>query len=129
MDEEIDMMFPQLKSMFPNMDDEIILQVILQNTGNFNKMIDILISFNSVNIVEEEKHQDGNNKELSLFSNVNNNPVKDDMPSRKVIKQDKPKQEILSQNQLAFVNDDNVVKIDNKPNKKSIGQKVSSIDY
>jgi hypothetical protein len=120
MDAEIDMMFPQLKAMFPNMDDEIILQIILQNSGDYNKMVDIMISFQVYEIKEESKE----NKELSLFSNTNPQ-IHVNKPQPKLKEQ---KKEILSQNQLAFEDDDKNVKVEAKPNKKSIGQKVSSIN-
>ncbi len=124
MDSEIDMIFPQLKAMFPNMGDEIILQVIVQNSGDFNKMIDIMISFQGIEIKDESKQ----NKEISLFSNINPQiPIDKSKPKQKEAPREQ-KKEVLSQNQLAFVDEDSNVKVEAKPNKKSIGQKVSSTD-
>jgi hypothetical protein len=122
MDSEIDIMFPQLKSMFPNMDDEIILQVILQNSGDYNKMIDILITFQGSEIKDENKQ----NTELSLFSNMGQNNEKPIPKPNQVVKDIPQKKELISNNQLAFVDEDsNNMKNEPKPFKKTIGQKVS----
>ena len=70
-DFQVNNILPQLKMMFPNYDDEIILSSIFQNEGDYNKIIDSLISFQS------DIPSNDSNKVISIFKNVDNVYVND----------------------------------------------------
>ena len=70
-DFQLNNILPQLKMMFPNYDDEILLSSIIQNEGDYNRIIDSLISFQS------DIPSNINNKVISIFDNVDKDYIND----------------------------------------------------
>jgi hypothetical protein len=58
----------QLKEMFPQLDEEIIMSALFENENNFETTLNALINFQSANAFEEKKFEK-NEKEISLFGN------------------------------------------------------------
>ena len=63
----------QLREMFPNLDEEIILSALYENKNNFEATLNCLISFQSdTNFVENPQinEQSEQEKEISIFGNI-----------------------------------------------------------
>jgi hypothetical protein len=63
----------QLREMFPNLDEEIILSALYENRNNFEATLNCLISFQSdTNFVENPQinEQSEQEKEISIFGNI-----------------------------------------------------------
>ena len=112
----------QLKGMFPNFDDEILLSALFQNNGNIDKTIDCLLALQVDNRPQ---------KEISLFNNIEGTTNKEKQ------KQNEPKPVQTKQNVKPTYSDNQLYIDDNSPvvnkleikdmkPKKSVAQKIGS---
>jgi hypothetical protein len=124
----------QLKGMFPNFDDEILLSALFQNNGNIEKTIDCLLGLQADNRKIPQK-------EISLFNNIEgmsnkerSKSINETKPIPKPIAKpiSKPKEtnmKAYSDNQL-YIDDNspvvNKLEIKETKPKKSVAQKIGS---
>ena len=121
----------QLKEMFPQLDEEIIMSALFENEHNFETTLNALINFQSANAFEE-KRIEKNEKEISLFGNniasfgaVESKQATDDFYLDKKAIEEKRRSNSISMN-VARPNQSNSANYFPSENRTSVEQNKSS---